>query len=267
MKQSLVEIRARNVLWILAMAILVVGIAPTLLTAQEPNQVGLAVQFGDGRVETRCISFQGDEIGGDALLAQSGLEVLVDPSSGMGVTVCRIEGEGCDHPAEHCFCQCMGGADCAYWNYFYREPGADRWTYSALGAALRKAKPGAVEAWVWGNGRNPPAEDLTFDAVCAQATATATRQPAGGGDTPTPISAPPASATPAPAASMIQPTAGADASDTPTATPQPAATTAVTEPAEIATAGDDPGLADYWPFGVMVAILVGVGVLVWLRQA
>ena len=56
MKQSLVEIRARNVLWILAMAILVVGIAPTLLTAQEPNQVGLAVQFGDGRVETRDIN-------------------------------------------------------------------------------------------------------------------------------------------------------------------------------------------------------------------
>jgi hypothetical protein len=216
-------------------------------------------------VETRCIPFEGDQIGGDALLAQSGLDVLIDPSSGMGITVCRIEGQGCDHPAEHCFCQCMGGGECAYWNYFYREPGADKWTYSALGAALRKAQPGAVEAWVWGDGRNPPAEDLTFDAVCAQATATPV--PPAETETATATSVPPTSPTPVPAASTPQPTTVTESNPVPTATAQPAATTAVIEPTEAAAEDDDRGLADYWPFGVMVVILIGVGVLVWFRQA
>jgi hypothetical protein len=262
MKLSLVEIRTRNAPWILAMAILMVGISPRLATAQEPQRVGLVVQFGDGRVETRCISFEGDQIGGDALLAQSGLEVLVDPSSGMGITVCRIEDEGCNHPAEHCFCQCMGGGKCAYWNYFYREPGADRWTYSALGAALRKAKPGAVEAWVWGDGRNPPAKDLGFDAICTPPPPTATRQPeVEEGTTTSP------SATPVPAAFTTQPNAVADPSHTPAATAQLAASATATEPTGVPTEDNDPGLADYWPFGLMVVVLIAVGVLVWLRQA
>ena len=214
-------------------------------------------------METRCISFEGDQIGGDALLAQSGLEVLVDPSSGMGITVCRIEDEGCDHPAEHCFCQCMGGGQCVYWNYFYREPGADKWTYSALGAALRKAQPGAVEAWVWGNGKNPPEEDLTFETICALPTATAT-PPA---ETETATSVPTASPTPLPPASTPQPTTLVVASPEPTATVQPEAITAAIEPTEAPAEEADPGLGDYWPFGLMVVVLLGVGVLIWVRQA
>jgi hypothetical protein len=265
MKPSLVKIRTRNTLWILALAILSIGLAPTVVGAQEPPQVGLVVQFGDGRVETRCISFEGDRVGGDTLLAQSGLDVLIDPSSGMGITVCRIEGEGCDYPAEHCFCQCMGGGACGYWNYFYREPGAEQWTYSALGAALRKAQPGAVEAWVWGNGSSPPAEDLTFDTICAQATATATATAEA--ETATPATLSPTAPAALPTASTPQPTTVAEASPAPTATARPAATTAAIQPTEAPARDDEPGPADYWPFGVMVIVLIGVGVLVWLRRA
>jgi hypothetical protein len=253
MSLRLLEIRPRNVLWMLAVAILLVAVSPALVAAQESKQVGLVVQFGDGRLETRCISFEGDEIGGDALLAQSGLEVLLDPSSGMGVTVCRIEDEGCNHPAEHCFCQCMGGGECAYWNYFYREPGAETWTYSALGAGLRKARPGAVEAWVWGDGHSPPAGDLNFEAICAPASPTPSPEPE--------VVAEPATPT-------AQPRTVADPTATPTPAPQPAASTATTGPAEaISTPDTDPGLADYWPFGLMLVALLVVGVLVWLRQA
>ena len=107
--------------------------------ADEPNQAGLLIDFGDGRVETRCIAFDEEEItGADLLLTYSGLDMVIDASSGMGITVCQLEGEGCAYPSEHCFCQCMGGGACAYWNYFYREPGSSEWTYSALGAVLRR---------------------------------------------------------------------------------------------------------------------------------
>ncbi len=99
----------------------------------------------------------------------------MDASGGMGITVCQIAGVGCAHPAEPCFCQCMGGETCAYWNYYYRDSGEADWTYSALGALLRKVQPGAVEAWVWGDGKTPPSTDWTFEAICSPATVTADR--------------------------------------------------------------------------------------------
>jgi hypothetical protein len=264
MGQRQVRITTGHMVWL--MVILTLGLVPMSATAQEPNQVGLVIQYGDDQMDTRCVSFEGDQISGDELLAQSGLEVLLDPSSGMGVTVCRIEGQGCDYPAEHCFCQCMGGSGCAYWNYFYREPGAGQWTYSALGAVLRRAKPGAVEAWVWGDGQSPPAEDLTFEAICAPPSPTPTPQPEIEAETTTTASATPASATAEPTTATMQPAGAADQSRTPTAVAQVAASTATPEPTQVPAQDPGPGLAGYWPFGLMVLALVAVGVLVWLRQ-
>jgi hypothetical protein len=163
----------------LALLLLVISSLVWTATADEPNRAGLVVQFGDGRVETRCVSFEGEQIMGDDLLALSGLDFVVDPSSGMGVTVCQIGGEGCLYPAEPCFCQCMGGGDCTYWNYFFRDPGPADWTYSALGAGLHKTKPGSVEGWVWSDGHNPPAEEITFEVICAPPTPDPTDLPTG----------------------------------------------------------------------------------------
>ena len=83
----------------LALLLLVASSLILISAADEPNQAGLIVQFGDGRVETRCVSFEEDQITGADLLALSGLNAVVDPSSGMGVTVCQIEGQGCPYPA------------------------------------------------------------------------------------------------------------------------------------------------------------------------
>lgn len=138
------EVGRRVVTGILLLAVILGG--ESGMAADEPKQAALVVQFGDGRVETRCITFEEDEIRGTDLLDRSGLEMVVDVSSGLGVTVCQIEGQGCAYPTEHCFCQCMGGGECAYWNYFFRETGEGPWSYSALGAALRKIGDGSVEA-------------------------------------------------------------------------------------------------------------------------
>jgi hypothetical protein len=244
----------------LALLLLAVALWPASARADEPNQAGLVIGFDGGRVEARCIAFEEDAISGDQLLARSGLDLIPDASGSMGLTVCRIEGLGCDFPAQHCFCQCMGGGDCAYWNYFYRAPGADTWTYSPLGAGLRKVAPGTVEAWVWGDGHTPPAGELTFEAICLPPTPTPL--PTAEVEAPTATPSPVAAATTVASAASIEATAASPPAATATAIPpQPTAGPTPTP----AQAGG--GLVDYWPFGLMVLALAGLGAWVWLRRS
>ncbi|MGD8793292.1 MAG: hypothetical protein PVF47_12140 [Anaerolineae bacterium] len=242
---------------LLALLFLMVALWPAPVRADEPNRAGLVIGFDEGRVETRCIAFEEDSISGDQLLARAGLDLILDTSGSMGLTVCRIEGLGCDFPGQHCFCQCMGGGDCAYWNYFYRPPGAETWTYSPLGAGLRKVEPGTVEAWVWGDGRTPPADELTFEAICSPPTPTPlpTARIEASTETPPPTAAATeiAAATSAGAMATSLPVATATATANP---PQPTPT-----PAQ---AGG--GLVDYWPFGLMLLVLAGLGAWVWLQR-
>jgi hypothetical protein len=230
---------------------------PGATVADEPSQAGLVVQFGDGRVETRCVAFQEEEItGADLLLIHSGFDTIIDASSGMGITVCQLGTEGCAYPSEPCFCQCMGGGECAYWNYFYQEPGSSEWTYSALGAVLRKVRHGSVEAWVWGNGTTPPTFEGTFESICAAPTAepTATVEPSASLEPPTAI--PTAMAT---LPASTQP-------PEPTRTPPPTIATIPPTPTQTPEPGATQTLASYWPFGLMVVGLVLIGLFVRLRR-
>ena len=256
----------QKILWLLGCLLLLLATfgLPGATMADEPNQAGLVVDFGDGRVETRCISFDEDEItGADLLLTYSGFDMVIDASSGMGITVCQLEGEGCAYPSEHCFCQCMGGGACAYWNYFYREPGSSEWTYSALGAVLRKVRHGSVEAWVWGNGTTPPSFEGSFASICAAPTAepTATTEPTTSVETTVspepPTAAPTDRATQSPATKTPEPTG----------TALPAATAIPPTPTE--TPEPDPAgkLASYWPFGLMLLGLVAIGLFARRRGA
>jgi hypothetical protein len=246
------------------------ALLPGAAWADGPDQVGLVVQFGDGRMETRCFDVGTEPINGADLLARSGLETIIDPGRGMGITVCQIEGEGCAFPAEACFCQCMGGSPCTYWNYYYRDPGETRWVYSPLGAALHKPEPGSVEAWVWGNGLTPPPEELTFEAICPAPTAAPTETAA---EAPTDV---PASATATVVAPSPPPAEATYAQPTVTL-PEPTAFTAVESPVPAATplpsAGSSQGPARAAPavsgivaFGVVVLGLAVIGLLVWLRR-
>lgn len=281
---------------------------PLAVLAEEGNEAGLVIQFGDGRVETRCIAFEEEVVSGAELLARSGLEVLLDPASSMGVTVCQIEGEGCEAPAEACFCQCMGGGECAYWNYFYRDDGEGEWAYSALGAAMRKVSDGSVEAWVWGGGGVPPTNDLRFETICAAAVASATSTPEP--STPVPATAETELATrpsdlaansagedatlPTPHAALAtsdpaegegSPTRPASLPPAPGSTPSSSSEGVSTleagasggGPEEGGTSQEQPtdspgrdsgsGVADYWPFGLMVVGLAIVGLVIWRRQS
>jgi hypothetical protein len=259
------------------MALLLAGMLPPAgAVAGEPNQAGLVVQSEDGQVQTRCIAFEEDQLNGADLLSRSGLDVVLNPASSMGITVCRIEGLGCDYPAEHCFCQCMGGSGCTYWNYFYREPGGSAWIYSALGAAVHKVQPGSVEGWVWGDGHSAPPDDLTLEAICMPATPTAVlSEPGGPTDTPESPALPTITAAVVdPATVTAVPSQQAASTGTPSAlstatAPVPTATVAVTvlpTPTPAPVAGSSQDLAGYWPFGLMLLSLGIVGAVVWFRR-
>jgi hypothetical protein len=261
--------RSAGKLWVEGLALLLLAVAGAALpaAADEPNQAALVIQFSADRIETQCISFEGQEIAGNEFLSRSGLNLVIDATSGLGITVCQIEGQGCAFPAEHCFCQCMGGDACRYWNYFYRESDDQAWTYSPLGALLRQVQPGSVEAWVWGDGQTPPDEALTFEAVCSSAgpaepspspsplpgnrTAVTTAQTA-----PTPVTA----AQPAPTLAPATPLVTAMSTTVPSSTPQPAASPTLASP------GAPAEPASYGTFALLVLGLLLIGVLVWIRR-
>jgi hypothetical protein len=255
---------------VLASAILAAG-----ARADEPSAAGLVVQFPDGRVETRCVSFEEEEISGAELLSRSGLEYGIDPASGMGLIVCQIEGLGCNHPAEPCFCQCMGGGTCTYWNYFYKDPGQEGWTYSALGAAMHKVRAGAVDAWVWGDGHTPPTAGLDLAAICIvpaaepsqvpEATPTASPQPTESPIAPTaPAATMTATSTTTPVASKPATSTAAPASPSPTFQDTVQQESAVMPAVPISS--NQEGLPGYWPFLLMVLGLAAAGAVIWYRR-
>lgn len=138
---------------------------PSQLAAQSSNQAALVVRFGDGSVQTRCVTFEEAQISGYDLLLRAGLDVTADVQ-GAGALICAINDTGC--AADNCLCHCAGGDDCRYWSYWLQNEG--QWHYAQGGASMVSVRPGMVQGWSWGPGSvddaiAPPA--LTFDAVCA----------------------------------------------------------------------------------------------------
>jgi hypothetical protein len=131
---------------------------------QTESRAALIIQFGDGSYITRCVSFAEDSIAGLELLTRSGLETSL-----WGGAVCRVQGEGCDFPAQPCFCQCKGSS-CQYWSYWHRRD--DRWAYSQIGSGDYRVHNGDVEAWLWGDAQTPPVA-LSFAEICGPAQAAA----------------------------------------------------------------------------------------------
>lgn len=140
------------------------------VAAETPNRAGLIILHGDGRVATRCVEFSEESISGAELLTRSGLALNLE-ATGMGASVCSIEGEGCG-PGSNCFCQCQS-SPCLYWSYWQMDAG--EWRYANLGAGLTQVRDGMVEGWVWGEGNmrdeaesKPPL--MTLDDLCSVAT-------------------------------------------------------------------------------------------------
>lgn len=195
--------------------------------ARADGQAGLYIDYGNGRVETYCVAFEGESITGQELLERAGVEV--NQFSGM---VCAIDGVGCRHQGnfKSCHCQCEDLSDCTYWAYFVQRNDGG-WVTSPLGFLSQVARDGDMHAWVWAvgtTGRAPPPPPMTFASVCGERAETrpaATVPPTG-------------AATAFPTASGAPPTASAEAT---TALPNeggftPVPSTAVSSGAGSATA-------------------------------
>ena len=236
---------------VMFLSMIIVRVSDPGVRAQQPNQVGLVADFGNGRVATRCVEFSQSEISGYDVLRQSGLHIVANEVSGMGVTICDIGGaSGCS--ASNCFCRCQG-MTCTYWTYSYLEGGS--WQYSPLGASARTVQHGDVEGWAWGEGNTgggaqPPV--LSFEQICSISGAPATAEPpASPTDAPTlpPTPATLASATPSPFPSpsaVATPILSSTTSPTvqPTLTPSPTMeatkSSSLTSTGDIATARPSP---------------------------
>jgi hypothetical protein len=148
------------------------------------RQAGLVVQFPEGEPFTACVDLGPDgEATGEEVLRAAGFSTIIDYSSGYGGgTVCKIADQGCDFPAEACFCQCTmkPGDPCIYWTYFHLVDG--QWRYANIGASGYTVRAGDVEGWVWGPGGTasgvmPPA--VTFEQLCGAAATAPTATIAG----------------------------------------------------------------------------------------
>ena len=154
--------RRSGLLFVVALLVLLPGVA----RAQDENQAGLVVVFGDGRVERQCVAFAEDTITGYDLLQRSGLPLSVEAGA-IGPTVCSIDKEGCSFPAESCFCRCQS-SPCIYWSYWRLETEGS-WRYQSLGAGNTKVRNGDVEGWRWAAGTPQDAEEppaVSFADIC-----------------------------------------------------------------------------------------------------
>lgn len=194
--------------------------------ASDDNRAAVVVDFGNGQVAARCVSFAEESISGYEALMRTGLPVEVDYQSG-GAAICSIDGQGC--PPNDCFCSCPGGGDCVYWSYWHQNNGV--WSYSAVGSGLYQLRDGGIDGWVWGYGsvtQAIPPPVIPFSEVCMEeptSTPTATMVPSL---TPTQVILP--TAVPSQAAQSVPPTVTATLAAftaTPPVTSPPAQSTQV----------------------------------------
>lgn len=163
--------------WLSAI-ILALALIATAQAQPAESRAGLVVQYGDGEVETACVHFSEPEINGIELLERSGIPAVIQGMN-LGAAVCKIGPDGCDYPAENCFCE-RDGARSTYWAFYSLEGGA--WRYANLGAASVSVRDGAVHGWAWGDGGSgegaqPPI--LSLEDICGlQAQPTAAEAPA-----------------------------------------------------------------------------------------
>ena len=190
--------------------------------ADGPHRVGLVVDFGDGRVETTCVTFEEAEITGMDVLLRAGYDVVTGFGGG---AVCQINGQGC--PSSNCLgCQPTGDGGWIYWAYFRLEDG--HWSYSQLGAGAHYVSHGDVEGWAWGIGEADPPPVITFDEICAPPMETPT-------STPTMTATPTFTAMPTPPKPTETPTSVPTSTPTPVPEPPTSTPTPTPEPTNTAT--------------------------------
>ena len=111
------------------------------MSAQQPNQAGLVIRYGDGHLIYRVVEFSEPEITGIGLLVRSQLALVTSAYSGMGQGVCSFDGEGC--PLGNCFCK--SHTNHAFFWHYYRLNADGTWSSMPFGPDSRKIHNGDID--------------------------------------------------------------------------------------------------------------------------
>ena len=152
---------------VLAAAALLITVWPSAAQTadDDPIQVGVVIQGADGQPQTFCVTLDGDHPTGRGCAAgdRAGPHVQAgrwdQRSAGSRMMAARRR--------ETCFCQCEGGATCAYWTYFHlNEEG--NWQYSTHGAAQSRLSRARSRAGGGAMAVQPPmhSRPISFDDIC-----------------------------------------------------------------------------------------------------
>jgi hypothetical protein len=138
-----------------ASVLLAAGVLVAAPAGSEPAHAAVAAKCGGKTGISVVVDFTklkaGVKIGCDHKKPANGLAALT--RAGFSYTfVPRQPGFVCtiDHRPK----KCNGAPTTAYWSYWHAKPHG-KWTYSKLGAANYKPKPGTVEGWAFGSGKPP----------------------------------------------------------------------------------------------------------------
>lgn len=144
---------------VLSLLVLLQGASSTVEADGDIHQADIVVDFGDGRVIVRHITFT-EPITGLTALRLAGLDVAFSAA-----TLCGIESSGC--PAADCFCGCPPPYDpCVFWNYWHWVEGV--WRSDSGGVGAYFVPDGGVEGYAWGEwGTAPPL--VTAEILSARA--------------------------------------------------------------------------------------------------
>lgn len=151
--------------------------AATLVPAAQPcaaatysSHVALVVEHGDQRVIGLCIGFDGSSITGEQILQASGLEYATQSYGSLGDAVCQIDSE----PASYGSCLPASGS---YWAMFVSRGGGG-WQNADRGISTETFADGDAEGFRYDpqSGAEPPPESPA--GICARALATPAPAPA-----------------------------------------------------------------------------------------
>lgn len=159
---------------------------PAVENGDAASRVGVVIRYADGTVHMSCVTFDEQSISGLQLLQSAVEDVIAQPAPG-NAAICKIGGDGCDYPAEPCFCK-FGAGKNEYWAYWQLD--GREWRYGRQGAGARRVHNGDVDGWAYGSGSGRPGSAgavvergtqppvASFDEICPIASETQPAVPA-----------------------------------------------------------------------------------------
>jgi hypothetical protein len=212
------------------------------------NAAGLVIKHGDGTLLYYYVQFSERDITGTQLLERAGVSIDTEPYAGIGLAMCRIDGEGC--PSTNCFCKSFANP-AVYWRY-HKLDNNGSWQFLQSGPDQRMVHDGDVDGWSWSSQDN----DLPPITLAQIARINGISQPA------TPQSTMPAASV---AATSAPSSAAQIAHAAPTVVGVQVQSSGQTQPVNVSKSTNN-GSTNYVWFGLGVALLLVAGAVVLLRQ-